>query len=113
MTCTEALTTVNLGAEVRDPARTIPRSILLSSISVIVLFLMVHLAITGLVPWREAALEKDNLPVALAGGLFLNSDRFREHFLTSLRQFGIHPGRVTPVEEPATGAIVMARKILV
>lgn len=50
-----------LGAEVRDPARTIPRSILLSSISVIVLFVLVHLAITGFVPWREAALEKDNL----------------------------------------------------
>ena len=43
-----------LGGEVRDPARTIPRSILLSAATVVVLFLLVHLAITGVVPWREA-----------------------------------------------------------
>ena len=44
-----------LGGEVRDPARTIPRSILLSALAVVVLFSLVHLAITGVVPWREAA----------------------------------------------------------
>ena len=43
-----------LGGEVRDPARTIPRSILVSALAVIVLFTLVHLAITGVVPWREA-----------------------------------------------------------
>jgi amino acid transporter len=50
-----------LGAEVRDPARTIPRSILLSSLIVVVLFTLVHLAIVGFIPWREAAKETDNL----------------------------------------------------
>jgi amino acid transporter len=50
-----------LGGEVRDPARTIPRAILVSSLTVILLFLLVHLAITGVVPWREAATYKDNL----------------------------------------------------
>lgn len=50
-----------LGGEVRDPARTIPRSIIISSLVVVVLFALVHLAITGVVPWREAAAEKDNL----------------------------------------------------
>jgi basic amino acid/polyamine antiporter, APA family len=50
-----------LGAEVRDPARTIPRSILLSSAIVVVLFTLIHLAIVGVVPWREAAKETDNL----------------------------------------------------
>ena len=44
-----------LGAEVRDPARTIPRSILLSASAVVVLFALVHLAFVGVVPWREAA----------------------------------------------------------
>lgn len=44
-----------LGAEVRDPARTIPRSILLSASAVVVLFVLVHLAFVGVVPWREAA----------------------------------------------------------
>jgi amino acid transporter len=52
-----------LGGEVRDPARTIPRSILLSAAAVVVLFLLVHLALTGVVPWREARVEpaKSNL----------------------------------------------------
>lgn len=50
-----------LGSEVRDPARTIPRSILVSALAVVVLFVLVHLAITGVVPWREAATFKDNL----------------------------------------------------
>jgi amino acid transporter len=50
-----------LGGEVRDPARTIPRAILTSALAVILLFTLVHLAITGVVPWREAAQEKDNL----------------------------------------------------
>ena len=46
-----------LGGEVRDPARTIPRSILLSAATVVVLFVLVHLALTGVVPWREARVE--------------------------------------------------------
>jgi amino acid transporter len=50
-----------LGAEVRDPTRTIPRSILLSAATVAVLFILIHLAIIGVVPWREAAEAKDNL----------------------------------------------------
>jgi amino acid transporter len=53
-----------LGGEVRDPARTIPRSILASALTVVVLFALVHLAITGVVPWREAAAERDNLTAA-------------------------------------------------
>ena len=50
-----------LGAEVRNPARTIPRSILLSALIVVVLFALTHLAIVGVMPWREAAKETDNL----------------------------------------------------
>src|SRR5262245_45439902 len=50
-----------LGSEVRDPARTIPRAILLSSLSVVVLFTLVHLAMTSVVPWREARAETANL----------------------------------------------------
>lgn len=43
-----------LGDEVRDPASTIPRSILVSSLAVVILFALIHLAIIGVVPWREA-----------------------------------------------------------
>jgi amino acid transporter len=52
-----------LGGEVRDPARTIPRSILVSALAVVVLFALVHIAIVGVIPWREARSDayKDNL----------------------------------------------------
>jgi amino acid transporter len=53
-----------LGAEVRDPARTIPRAILLSALAVVVLFTLVQLAVTGAMPWQEAAKETDNLTAA-------------------------------------------------
>ncbi|HEY2786852.1 MAG TPA: APC family permease [Fimbriiglobus sp.] len=53
-----------LGAEVRDPAKTIPRAILLSALVVVVIFALVQLAITGAMPWQEAAREKDNLTAA-------------------------------------------------
>jgi APA family basic amino acid/polyamine antiporter len=52
-----------LGSEVRDPARTIPRSILVSSLAVVVLFALVHLAIVSVIPWRTALSgdAKDNI----------------------------------------------------
>ncbi len=43
-----------VGEEVRNPGRTIPRAILLSAVLVCVLFAALHLAMLGLVPWREA-----------------------------------------------------------
>jgi amino acid transporter len=42
-----------IGDEVRDPGRTIPRSILLSATFVCVLFVGLHLAMLGTVPWWE------------------------------------------------------------
>jgi basic amino acid/polyamine antiporter, APA family len=49
-----------LGGEVRDPGRTIPRSILLSTLSVVVLFTLVHLAMTGAMSWRDVIAAKEN-----------------------------------------------------
>jgi APA family basic amino acid/polyamine antiporter len=43
-----------MGDEVRDPARTIPRSILWSAALVCVLFAGLHLAMLGTVPWTTA-----------------------------------------------------------
>jgi amino acid transporter len=52
-----------LGAEVRDPGRTIPRSILLSSLLIIVLFVGLHLAMLGTIHWQTAVSEENfNLP---------------------------------------------------
>jgi amino acid transporter len=48
-----------IGEEVRDPGRTIPRAIVLSAVLVCVLFIAVHLAMLGTVPWDEA-LPREN-----------------------------------------------------
>jgi amino acid transporter len=42
-----------IGDEVRDPGRVIPRSILISTIVVAVLYLAINLSVIGVVPWRE------------------------------------------------------------
>lgn len=44
-----------LGAEVKNPARNIPRAIVLSVLLVAVLYLFMSVVIIGTVPWREAA----------------------------------------------------------
>ncbi len=43
-----------IGGEVENPARTIPRSVLLSIAILAVLYLAMNLAIIGVVPWRQA-----------------------------------------------------------
>src|SRR5438270_2951346 len=40
--------------EVKDPARTIPRSILIAVMAVATLYLVMNTTIIGVVPWREA-----------------------------------------------------------
>jgi amino acid transporter len=57
-----------IGDELRDPGRTIPRSILLSAVLVCVLFVGLHLAMMGTISWHSvpADPEKENysLPAA-------------------------------------------------
>jgi amino acid transporter len=56
-----------IGDEVRDPGRTIPRSILLSALLVVVLFAGLHLALLGTVSWHDVPLdEKDQESFSLA-----------------------------------------------
>jgi APA family basic amino acid/polyamine antiporter len=43
-----------IGEEVRDPGRTIPKAIFSSAVLVCFLFVALHLAMLGTVPWREA-----------------------------------------------------------
>ena len=47
-----------VGGEVRDPARTIPRSILISVIVVAAIYAAMNLSIIAVVPWREAMQSK-------------------------------------------------------
>src|SRR5918912_484125 len=42
-----------IGDEVRDPGRTIPRSIIISVLAVAVLYFAINLSLVGVVPWRE------------------------------------------------------------
>jgi len=42
-----------IGDEVREPARTIPRSVLISLISVATIYFLMNLSIIGIVSWRE------------------------------------------------------------
>ena len=42
-----------IGDEVKDPGRTIPRSIIISVILVAIIYLGINLSIIGVVPWRE------------------------------------------------------------
>ncbi len=54
-----------VGDEVRDPGKTIPRSILLSVTLICLLFVGVHLALLGTVPWevaRSAEVAQSSLP---------------------------------------------------
>src|SRR6267378_359197 len=42
-----------IGDEVADPGRVIPRSILISTVAVAVIYLAINLSIVGVVPWRD------------------------------------------------------------
>ena len=42
-----------IGDEVKDPGRTIPRSIIISVIAVAIIYFAINLSIIGVVPWRE------------------------------------------------------------
>lgn len=61
---------------------------------------------------RKLGLPADRLPLAITGGVILNSLHYRERFLACVRSLGIQPEPVTPVEEPAEGAIRIARRLV-
>lgn len=60
----------------------------------------------------NGGLSRDGVPVALTGGLMLHSEAFRNGFLANLRSCGVTPGPVGLVDDPAVGAVVLARKLL-
>lgn len=47
-----------IGAEVREPARTIPRSIIISIVVVGCLYLAMNISIVGVIPWQQAMASK-------------------------------------------------------
>jgi amino acid transporter len=51
-------TSAYLGAEVKDPGRTIPRSIVISVLGIMVIYLAMNIGVLGVVPWQEASKSK-------------------------------------------------------
>ena len=49
-----------MGAEVRDPQRTIPRAVLGSVVIVGILYLLMNVSVLGVLPWQEIAQESGN-----------------------------------------------------
>src|SRR3954447_15598000 len=48
-------TAAYLGAEVRDPGRVLPRSIVVSVIGIMLVYLVMQIGVLGAVPWQDAA----------------------------------------------------------
>ncbi len=48
-------TTAYMGAELRDPGRVIPRSIIYSILGIMVLYLFLNVGVLGVLPWQEIA----------------------------------------------------------
>lgn len=71
-----------------------------------------ELARTAVAAVDANQLPRLGLPVAVAGGLIVRSEFYRMLFVEALRGFGLHPGCVQPVEDPALGAVVIARKLV-
>jgi hypothetical protein len=71
-----------------------------------------ELARTAFTAVDSHSLPKLGLPVAVAGGLIVRSEFYRTLFVEALRGFGVHPGVVSPVSDPALGAVALARKLL-
>ncbi len=44
-----------LGGEVKDPGRNIPRALIISILAVAALYMLMNLAVLGVIPWRELA----------------------------------------------------------
>jgi amino acid transporter len=49
-----------IGDEVKDPARVIPRSILISIVLVAIIYMLINLSIIGVVPWRQFVPASDH-----------------------------------------------------
>jgi N-acetylglucosamine kinase-like BadF-type ATPase len=65
------------------------------------------LAATAVVVVRKLGLASE-VPLALAGGVFVASTSYRQRVLQALASLGVHPSPVTLVEEPAEGAVRLA-----
>ena len=60
-----------VGDEVKDPGRTVPRSILISVVSVALIYMGINLSIVGVVPWREFVPESAHPEASYIASAFM------------------------------------------
>lgn len=60
-----------IGDEVRDPGRVIPRSILISTAAVALIYLGINLSIIGVIPWREFVPASDHAESSFIVSIFM------------------------------------------
>lgn len=60
-----------IGDEVRDPGRVIPRSILISTAAVALIYLGINLSIVGVIPWREFVPAADHAESGFIVSVFM------------------------------------------
>ena len=75
----------NLGAEVREPGRTIPRAVLFAILIVAAIYIVMNVSILGVVPWREL----DQTAVS--------ESRFYVVSTMMQRIYGTHAGQIVAV----------------
>ncbi|HLJ91358.1 MAG TPA: APC family permease [Candidatus Angelobacter sp.] len=74
-----------LGGEVRQPERTIPRTILISIVLVAILYLVMNISILGVIPWQELGQASNSKTPAFVASMLLE------------RTFGPWAGKVVSV----------------
>jgi hypothetical protein len=57
---------------------------------------------------RQLGWEKESFPLALAGGIFQESEEYQRRVIAELTRMGAAPSPVTVVREPAEGAVQLA-----
>jgi APA family basic amino acid/polyamine antiporter len=60
-----------VGDEVKNPGKTIPRSILISLLAVAAIYILMNFSIIGVVPWREFAVTNPDAAIPPIGSLFI------------------------------------------
>jgi amino acid transporter len=73
-----------IGDEVRDPGRTLPRSILLSALIVVVLFAGLHLAMLGVVSWHDLPDTKEAAEDVSLAAVFMGRVHGEGHWTVTL-----------------------------
>lgn len=53
-----------IGDEVKNPGRTIPRSIIISVVAVALIYILINLSIIGVIPWREFVPAESTKPLS-------------------------------------------------